>query len=81
MKVSGSKTPMNSFWMILENFGKIDNFGPLIEQGGGGAKSYLLRIWGTNFFLEPVTFLQMEIFKKKFIVLSLDDKPRAKLRR
>ena len=35
-------------------------------EGGVGPFLYLLRILETNFFLEPVTFLKMRIFKKNF---------------
>ena len=36
------------------------------EWSGGGPNSYLLRSWGLKFFVGPVTFLKMRIFKKKF---------------
>ena len=50
------------FWANLENFGKIDIFGP--KSGRGGILPYS-EILVTKNFWRPVTFPKIEIFKRK----------------
>ena len=49
--------------MILDDFGKIDIFGPFF--GRGGDVFVVTQDFGEDFFLGPVTFLKMQISKKK----------------
>ena len=51
------------FWANLENFGKIDIFGP--KSGRGGGILPYSEILGTKIFWRPVTFAKIKIFKKK----------------
>ena len=65
------------FWAILENFGKIEKNEPKLS--GGGAKSGLLRILESNFFLGPVTFRKIEISKKNFFWPEINPFPRCEI--
>ena len=66
------------FRAILGGVGFFGIFRPKLS-GGGSAFSALLRILGRNFFVGPVTFRKIQIFKKKFFWPEVDPLSRCEI--